>query len=410
MAANEANVRGIAPPLYGVLALTGSIAQGLVVVALTRILHDHHVSVAAIAVVGALWVLPAACRFLIGPLLDVSLTPLKWCWIGWTATPACIAALGLTPLDTAGLPILAGLVLAMGVAANIGGVALGAVIAFTAPQEHRGAIAGWGNAGALGGTGLGGGLGLWLAGNAGGFGVATLIMAPIALAAAWPLLLLRLPPKPPSAGLRDQMVQIGRTVVSLMRRRTTVLATIAVTLPACLGAASGLFPAVADEWRASANLVALTTGALVGLATAPGALLGGYLCDRFPRRPTYIAASFAFAAGEIAMALAPRTPEAFAFFVVFSAFLQGIGFAAVNAVILDVLGPKAPATVNSVLGSLANVPVVIGGALIGLVQTRYGSTTMLLTEAGVAIVVLTAYSAAAWLWKPEGAVAKTAPS
>ncbi len=403
MAAHEANVRGIAPPLYGVLAISAGLAQGLVVVTLTYLLPVHKVSVANVAIVGALWVLPAACRFIIGPLLDVSLTPVKWCVIGILATSGCILALPIVRLDTSGLPLLIAIVMVMGVVANVAGISAAAVIALTAPMEKRGAIAGWGNAGALGGTGLGGGLGLWLATHAGGLSAATFALAPLSLISAAPLLMLHLPPRTPGPSLRQQAIGLGRAIVFQAKSRGGALAMIAVTLPACLGAAAGLFPAVARDWHASANLVAGVTGVLGGLVTIPGAIIGGYLCDRFPRRPTYIAAAFVFAAGEIAMALAPRTPEAFAFFVVLSAFLQGVGYAAVNAVILDRLGAVAPATVNSFLGSLTNVPVVIGGALIGQVQTHYGSTTMLLTEAGVAIVVLTAYSAAAWLWKPEGA-------
>src|SRR5437870_4322534 len=80
----------------------------------------------------------------------------------------------------------------------------------------------------------------------------------------------------------------------------------------CLGAASNLFGAIAGDWRASADLVAVVTGMLGGLASVPGCIFGGYLCDRFPRRTFYIFAALANAGGEVLMALAPHTPFWFA--------------------------------------------------------------------------------------------------
>ena len=111
---------------------------------------------------------------------------------------------------------------------------------------------------------------------------------------------------------------------------------------------------------------------------------------------------------EAAMAFAPHTPTVFVVFLLLLAFLQGVGYAAVNAVILECLGVVAPATVSAVMGSVVNIPVVIGGALIGLVQTRYGSTWMLLAEAIVAVVVLAPYSVWAWLWRPAAATDQAA--
>ncbi len=404
MAANESDVRGIAPPLYAVLALSGGVAQGIVVVTLTNLLPRHGVSVAVIAIMGALWVVPAACRFLVSPAVDLSLTPIRWCLISVAATVLAILALAIAPLTPAGMPLLCALVLVMGFAVAFGSVAVSAAMALTTPLEKRGAVAGWGNAGALGGTGLGGGLGIWLTGHAGGFGVATMVLAPITLLSALPLILFRLPPRIRPPGMRQKLGELGGALATLARSRGGVLALVVILLPACLGAAAGLFPAVAGGWRASNDLVALTAGVLAGIVVIPGAIVGGYLCDLFPRRPTYVAAAFVYAAAEAAMAFAPHTPTVFVVFLLLLAFLQGVGYAAVNAVILECLGVVAPATVSAVMGSVVNIPVVIGGALIGLVQTRYGSTWMLLAEAIVAVVVLALYSAWAWFWRATPAV------
>jgi PAT family beta-lactamase induction signal transducer AmpG len=198
-------------------------------------------------------------------------------------------------------------------------------MALTTPLAKRGAVAGWGNAGALGGTGMGGGLGIWLTGHAGGFGVATMILAPITLLSALPLMLFRLPPRVRPPGMRQKLGELGGALATLVRSRGGVLALVVILLPACLGAAAGIFPAVAGGWRASNDLVALTAGLLAGIVVIPGAIVGGYLCDLFPRRPTYVAAAFVYAAAEAAMAFAPHTPTVFVVFLLLLAFLQGRG-------------------------------------------------------------------------------------
>src|SRR5258708_5460194 len=77
-------------------------------------------------------------------------------------------------------------------------------------------------------------------------------------------------------------------------------------LPIGTGAASGLWSAVADEWRASADTVALATGVASGLVSAGGCFLGGWLCDRMDRKTAYGLFGVLLAVCAAAMALAPR--------------------------------------------------------------------------------------------------------
>ena len=65
------------------------------------------------------------------------------------------------------------------------------------------------------------------------------------------------------------------------------LALLIVFLPIGTGAASNLWAAVADDWHATADTVALVTGALSGIISAAGCLAGGYLCDRLDRKTAY---------------------------------------------------------------------------------------------------------------------------
>jgi MFS family permease len=173
-----------------------------------------------------------------------------------------------------------------------------------------------------------------------------------------------------------------------------------VTLPAALGAATSLLSGVAGDWHASADLVALMLGVVGGLANLPGCLIGGYLCDRFPRRTVYVLAALACALGEAAMALGPHTPAAFCVFVILNAVLLGAAWASVSAVVFDQLSGRGAATVASVLSSFANLPVSVVTLIVAGFETKHGSTGMLLAEAGIAVAAMAIYGLVAAVWRP----------
>jgi Na+/melibiose symporter-like transporter len=295
----------------------------------------------------------------------------------------------------------------MGIAANAGSAAVIAAMALTSAQADRTTVGGWVQAGGLSGTGLGGGLGLWLASHAGGPASAALVLAAINLACASPLFWLRTPGREASQ-LKEKVAGLASGTWRFARSRTGVLAVVAVTMPAALNASGNLFASVAADWKAPADLVAAVTGVMAGVLTLPGCVAAGYLCKRFPSRSVYVAGAALCALGQLGMALGPHTPAAFAAFILINAVVQGLAWGAVTAVTYEHLSPAAAATLGTVLGSLCNLPVVVMLMVVGRVQTAHGSTAMLLTEAGVAAVSLAAYSLLAWLWKP--ARDETAPA
>ena len=75
---------------------------------------------------------------------------------------------------------------------------------------------------------------------------------------------------------------------------------------------------------------------------------------------------------------------------------------------LEVLKPAGAATVGAVLASVSNLPVVVGIMFIGAVQIRHGSATMLLVEAGLAVLSVITYSLLAVLWRPAAKTFTTA--
>jgi MFS family permease len=394
-------VRGLPPIVYMLLALPGGVCAGFVGVELSYMLRHNGVSVAVIAGLLGLALLPQTWKFVIGPLLDMSLSSKRWYVIWILALVVDLLAIAMTPPTSAAAPLLGILALIGGTAAAAAGISITAAMATTTPNARRGAVAGWLTVGNLGGSGVGGGAGLWLAIHAGGPIVSASVLSVVCLLAASPVLWLRVPPRAPGVPLTDQARALGRDIWMLLKTRRGALSALVVVIPAALGAAGNLFAAVAGDWHASADMVAGVTGVLGGLATAPGSVIGGYLCDRLPRRIVYIWAALACAAGEAAMAWAPHTPLWFAVMVLSNSFLLGVAFSALSALIFECLGVASAATTYALLGSLSNLPLVVMMSVVGWVQTKQGSTNMLLTEAAIAVVSIAAYAALAYLWQPE---------
>ena len=393
--------RPLWPPLYMILHLPTGLCGGFVGVTLGYVLTHHGFGVGAVASLISLGLLPTTWRFLIGPAIDLTLTPTRWYVIATGLLAASVAAFAFVPLKLEYFPLFAALSLGMGVLSNVAGAAVVAAMAVITPPGQRGAVGGWTQAGGLSGSGLGGGAGLWVATHApGGVASASLMLAVVVLCCMTPLLWLRTPRRDPGEGVMAKAADLGRGMWTFARTRTGVLAMLAGTIPAALNASGSLLPAVAGDWKASAGLVAAVTGVLAGLISLPGCVLGGYLCTRWSARTVYMCGALACAAGQIAMALAPHTPAAFAGFILGNTLVQGVAWGSVTAVIFERLGPDAAATLGGALGSLCNLPVAVMVVIVGRVQTSHGSTAMLLTEATVAVLAVTAYAALATLWRP----------
>lgn len=385
--------------MFGIVNLAGGLTGGLVTVALAYELAHRGVSAGEIAGLISVFFLPSALLFLVAPVVDLTLSPRGWCVVSVLGLAATSLILGFAPLGERGLPLIVALAFVLNALANVTFLALSAAMALTVPDRQRGSVSAWTTAGFWGGNGLGGGLELWIATHAGGFTVAAFVGAVLALVCGLPLLILRTPRNGRSAGLRGRVAEIGGAALTLVRTRAGVLAALAVTIPTGIGAGLRLLPAVSDHWRASADLVAVATGVMSGLAAVAGCVVGGYLADRFPRRPFFIVTGLAFAAVEAAFAFSLPTPLVFAVGALVGGFVLGVSYAAVNTVIYELLGDGA-ATVCGVLASLSNVPLVAMSAFVGAVAQARGPTAMLAAEAGVGVIAALAYAALTSLWRP----------
>jgi MFS family permease len=172
-------------------------------------------------------------------------------------------------------------------------------------------------------------------------------------------------------------------------------AVLAVACLACCpigtGAASGLWSAVADDWRASADTVALVTGVLGGLVSAAGCFMGGWLCDRMDRKAAYGLFGLLLAISAAAMAIAPRTEAVYIVFTTIYALISGLSYAGFSAVTLEAIGHGAAATKYNLFASLSNMPIAYMTVVDGWAHTAWGAGGMLYTEAAVGILGIGAF-------------------
>jgi PAT family beta-lactamase induction signal transducer AmpG len=375
------------PSVFLVLLFPFGASSGFIVVTLGYILAHHGVSVAAIAALIAIGLVPQTWKFLWAPIVDTVLTRKTWYLIGTLLMGATIAAAGLVPIRAGSLPILTFLVVASSVASTINGMATESLAANTTDPKQKGRAAGWLQAGNLGGQGVGGGAALWIAQHSGSDALAMASLGALCAACCLALFFVGEGPRERThASYGQSVIAVVKDVFSVAKSRTGFLAIVILVMPIGTGAAGNLWAAVAGDWHASADLVALVNGALGGVVAMIACLIGGYLCDVMDRKVAYALFGTLIALCAVAMALAPRTPLMFVTFTIAYGFILGLCYSAFCAVTLEAIGGGAAATKYNLLASLSNAPIACMTYIEGIAQTRYGSAGMLYTEAGVGVL------------------------
>ena len=363
--------------------------SGYVTVAVAYLLVHAGVSVGQTAALVALSYVPHTWKFLWAPIADTTLTRKRWYVIAAVVSAVGLAAIGAIPATTTGLALLSVVVVVANVGVTFLGMSVESLMAYGTPPEFKGRAGGWFQAGNLGGSGIGGGAGLWLAQNLPAPWMAGAIIGACCLLCALPLFLIA---EPAAAhrfdGIGRSLVEVGRDLWSVARGRIGMLALILCFLPIGSGAASNLWSAVADDWRASADAVALVNGVLGGVVSAIGCLAGGWICDRMNRKGAYALYGVLQGVCAVAMALAPRTEAMYVVYVLAYAFVTGLTYAGFSAFVLEAMGTGAAATKYNVFASLSNIPIYYVTRLDGWAHTRWGPGGMLNCDAAAGLVGL----------------------
>jgi len=386
------------PVLFLILFLPLGITNGYVVVTLSYILSHAGVGVGAIAALVAWSLFPQTWKVVWAPIVDTTLNNKVWFLLSAVVIGAGMIATALVPATRDNLIFIEILVVAVSLAVSFNAMAADSLMAYATPPSEKGRAGGWSQAGNLGGSGLGGGAGLWLAQHVHPIWISGAVLGLICIASSLAAIFIEEPISDHRGeSLAKSFVNVGRDVWSVVSARTGVLALFLMTLPIGAGAASNLWSAVAGDWHASADTVALVNGALGGVVSMVGCIAGGFICDLMDRKRAYCLFGIVSAACAVAMAFAPHTELAFAFFVSLYAFALGFCYAAFGAVVLEAIGTGAAATKYNLLASVSNMPIAYMTIVDGWGQEKWGSNGMLYTEAvcgviGVGIFVALAYA------------------
>jgi MFS family permease len=373
---------------------------GYLSIAIGYQLTQAGVSVEQVAALVAFSYIPQTWKFLWAPVADTTLSRKTWYVLAGLVSAVGIFVTGAVPADERSLPLLYAAVLVSNVAVTFLAMASESLMIYNTPPELHGRAGGWFQAGNLGGNGLGGGAGLWLAQTLPEpwmAGAALAVACALCGAALW---FVPEPPPMPRAGHYGRMlVTVLKDLWQVARARAGILALLICFLPIGSGAASNLWAAVADDWHASANTVALATGVFSGIVSALGCLAGGYGSDRMDRKTAYALYGLLMAMCTVAMAIAPRTEAMYVVFTLMYAFIQGLTYAGFTAVVLETIGLGAAATKFNVYASLSNMPIAYMTLVDGWAHTRWGAGGLLNTEAAIGVVGIIAFIAVATRWR-----------
>lgn len=396
------SARHVHPWVFMVLILPFGVISGYLQVSIAYLLAQAGVPVERVAALIAISYVPHTWKFAWAPIADITLRRKTWYVIACVLTAAGLWATGALPATAGGLRLLTVVVLISNVAVTFVGMSVESLMAYDTAENEKGRAGGWFQAGNLGGTGLGGGAGLWLAQHMPAPWMAGAILGTACLLCCLGLFFV---PEPRAAhregGLGRSLANVGLDLWGVAKSRIGFLALFLCFLPIGSGAASGLWSAVATDWRASADTVALVTGALGGVASALGCIAGGWICDRMNRQWAYTIYGVLQAGCAVAMAMAPRVESTYVVFTLLYAVITGLTYAGFSAFVLEAMGKGAAATKYNVFASLSNTPIMYMTRIDGWAHARFGPAGMLYTEAafGMAgLVLFTAVFTAARRW------------
>ena len=352
---------GISGIPYGVV---GSFA-GSVMPYLTR---RAGIDVDAIGWYGGLLLVPPMLQFLYAPIVDVG--PSRRIWL---IIVSLLGAASLVIACTMKLPEHTTLFLAFAVGAQLVsglvGSCNGGLLAVTMPDEMRGRAAAWLNIGNLSGGGLSATIAIWMTGHEVEPLYIGLVLAAMMVVPSLAILYVVEPPRTNIESVRKVFGQTYKDIRAVLFSKTGITGILLCLSPVGTAALSNYFTGIADDYGASPDLVASTSGlAAVGL-TAAGAWIGGLLCDRFNRRLMYLTSGLLTALCGLAMMLSPRVPATYAWGVMLYALITGFCYSAFTATVLETIGRggKAASAQYALFVAAGNAAI----AYVGVVDTRF---------------------------------------
>ena len=396
LAPHLSSARPAHPAVFMFLCAPFGVVSGFLSVAIGFLLAQAGLSVEEIAALVAASFIPQTWKFLWAPVADTTLSAKRWYVASCAVSALGIYAIAALPATRASLPWLYAIAVLSSFATTFLAMACESLLAYDTPPDQKGRASGWYQAGNLGGGGLGGGAGLWLAQVLPAPWMSGAILGIACFACCLALFFIREPVRAPRAAhYGHDLANVARDLWTVLKSRAGLLALLICFLPLGTGAASGLWSAVAKDWNASAETVALVTGVVGGLASAVGCFMGGFVCDRMERKNAYALFGFMLALCATGMAMAPRTEASYIVFTTIYAWISGLSYAGFTAIVLETIGQGAAATKYNVFASLSNMPIAYMIVVDGWAHGRFGADGMLYVEALIGVLAIGVFYAIA---------------
>lgn len=358
---------------------------GFQAITMPYLLREAGISIEEIGWFAAASFVPPVLQFLWAPIVDVGLRRRTWLVLLATLASLCFFLALRCPLPSAKGTFL-GLVVAGQLFAGLIGSANGGLMATTLPDEQRGAVSGWINAGNLGGASLGAALSLRAARSWGNSGAGLVLVAMIALPALFALLIpeTREPGRASFGLLGTLRADLWRTA----RSRPGWTGILLCMSPVGTAALMNFFSALAPDYKASAWTVELVNGWLGALLTALGSFVGGYACDRMNRRAAYLISGGLTAICGLVLALLPTTETVYIAGCCAYLFIAGLCYASFVAAVLEIIGSAgATASTQYTLFSAAgNFAIMYTGWLDTRFHEKYGARGLFVVDAAANII------------------------
>src|SRR5947207_7433105 len=151
------------PVVFLVLILPFGVMGGYLAVTIVYLLTQTGVGVDESAALVALSYIPHSWKFAWAPLADTTLSRRAWYVLAAIVSAVGIYATGAVSATAASMPLLIAVVLISNVAVTFLAMSVESLMAYGSAEDAKGRAGGWFQAGNLGGFGLGGGAGLWIA-------------------------------------------------------------------------------------------------------------------------------------------------------------------------------------------------------------------------------------------------------
>jgi len=375
------------PVVFLFLFIPFGMVSGYLTVTLAFLYKGAGITTEMIAALVASMLFPQIFKFLWAPLVDVTWTVKKWYILSTFITAGIILATGILPVKTSIWPVLTVLIILASIASTFIGAAANSLSAYDTPEDKKGRVSGYIQAGNLGGGSVGGGAGLWLAQRVPEPWMVSGALALTCVLCCLGLLFVRevetdIKVEGAIQTIKNVLADIWHTI----KNRLGLLALILCLMPLGTGAAGNLFAAVATDWKASGDVVAIVTGIVGGLVTALGCLIGGWICDLMNRQRAYLLMGLVQGAICVGMAFFPHTQVMYIVWTLLYAVGSGLAYAAFNAFTLEAIGKGAAATKFELYAGVSNAPIMIMTSVAGFAYAKWGASGMLNTEAVCALV------------------------